>query len=504
MSHIPEKLTLAIIGCGPAGLISGHHALQNGFTITIFEKNPEIAGIWSNFGYSWPHLTTNVTKYSISFLNFQWREYDEIYPSKASMQSFFLEYAQTFDLLPRIQVNTLVKNIQLLQNGKFQLSLQNQLTKDISFQIFDKCVICSGCFAKPEFGNCEKYRNDPSVNLEISHVCQYKSPENYRGKRVLVVGHGHSAVQIASELSKIASSVINIFRESHWILPRWVYSEKYKKILPSDIALFSTKKTRIKLAKLTKNERNHLRNQKRHQIFKQNSTGIEAIYMEIDSENHENVAVCDDYIENIKKGLIKAIKSEIVDIKGKMIYLQNGDIVEIDEIILGFGYTTDFSFLEDQILNKLEYNPTNKRSPLKLEGNNVFNAELKNLAFVGFTPHVYIISSFEFQANVAMNFLKFGEDYEQYKKKFRVIDAEDIDFNDHLAYNEAVAEEAGFLIDFEGIEKEDKELYEMVMDGPYMINHFHLRKENKEKKIWDFNAEIIKKYNRELKRGFFI
>ena len=58
----PQQLTLAIIGGGPAGLVSGHHALQNGFITTIFEKYPEIAGIWSNFGYAWPHLATNIPK----------------------------------------------------------------------------------------------------------------------------------------------------------------------------------------------------------------------------------------------------------------------------------------------------------------------------------------------------------------------------------------------------------------------------------------------------------
>ena len=182
--------------------------------------------------------------------------------------------------------------------------------------------------------------------------------------------------------------------------------------------------------------------------------------------------------------------------------MTSGEILEADEVILGLGYNIDFSYLDNKILKLLNYNASNKHFPLSLLGSCVFNKDVKNLAFIGFAPFDVVMSSFEFQAIIALNYLQ-SLDFEDYKKKYKIFENKDIDYIDHREYLEFLADEAGVLPDFEEIKK-DAELYDYIMDGPNMIHHFLLTKKNVETDIWKMNAEMIKKFNKELNRNFLI
>ncbi|KAK7088679.1 flavin-containing monooxygenase 5-like [Littorina saxatilis] len=82
---------------------------------------------------------------------------------------------------------------------------------------FDGVMICSGHHTVP-------YVPDlPGMGTfqgQTIHSQQYKRPEPFRGQRVLVVGIGNSAVDIASDLAKTASKVYLSTRRGAWVVPR--------------------------------------------------------------------------------------------------------------------------------------------------------------------------------------------------------------------------------------------------------------------------------------------
>ena len=372
----------------------------------------------------------------------------------------------------------------------------NKNTSTEKIEPFDKVIVCTGFFSTPNYASFEKFLKNPSVKLKISHVSYYRNPEDYRGKRIMVIGHGHSATQIASEVSKTASSTFNVFRNPRWILQKLVDSQQYKKKLSWDIPLLSTREIRENFSKLSKNERNKLRNNVFNQVSEQNSLE-ECFHLDKDAENPPMFGISNFYFSDVKKGLIKPLKTEVKNIIGKTVELMNGDFYEIDEVILCTGYNVDFSFLDPQILKSLNYDPKNTRIPLQLEGNFVYNSSVKNLAFVGFMSYDLVFSAYEFQAKVAVNYLK-NSDFG--KKKTR----EEYDYKDPAGYVDFLAEEVGCLPDLQTIEKEDKELFDFVVKGPFLVNHYELRKENYGTKRWKKNAEFIKKFNNDLARNYLM
>ena len=54
------------------------------------------------------------------------------------------------------------------------------------------------------------------------HVHDYKTPDVLEGKRVLVLGIGNSASDIAVESSRIAERTFLAMRRGAWILPKYL------------------------------------------------------------------------------------------------------------------------------------------------------------------------------------------------------------------------------------------------------------------------------------------
>ena len=57
---------------------------------------------------------------------------------------------------------------------------------------------------------------------EQMHVHHYREPEVLRGKRVLVLGIGNSAVDIAVESSRIADRTFLAMRRGAYVLPKYL------------------------------------------------------------------------------------------------------------------------------------------------------------------------------------------------------------------------------------------------------------------------------------------
>ena len=170
-------------------------------------------------------------------------------------------------------------NIFFKESLGFSITYENAMTKIKETTLFDKLIICTGFFSKPNYDIFSKYSSDPSIQLKISHTADYQTPEIYKNKKVIIIGHGHSSIQIAVDLCNIASSVVNVFRNPHWVLPKVLPCEKYHKTLPYDIGLFTTRNQMKEWASKSISERNKIRNQASENILGQNATGIGYIHI---------------------------------------------------------------------------------------------------------------------------------------------------------------------------------------------------------------------------------
>ena len=69
--------------------------------------------------------------------------------------------------------------------------------------------------------------NPADFDGELTHSHAYRTPDRYSGRRVLVVGAGQSAAEIATELSAVADRCLLAVRTPTHVVPRWIAGEPY-------------------------------------------------------------------------------------------------------------------------------------------------------------------------------------------------------------------------------------------------------------------------------------
>jgi cation diffusion facilitator CzcD-associated flavoprotein CzcO len=171
-------------------------------------------------------------------------------------------------------------------------------------QIFDHVIIAIGNFGKPNWIGFEKFR-DKDIN--IIHSSQFRKPDEYRNKDVLTIGGSHSASQISSEICRSAKSVTNLFKKPYWILPYYLYSNKYKKLLPYDFIIFGSRGELLnvfnELAKLPEKEQNKFKNNYFSRFTTRNSKKSD-LNIDINSEESPMIAISENYMRCVDEGLI--------------------------------------------------------------------------------------------------------------------------------------------------------------------------------------------------------
>ncbi len=181
---------VVVIGGGQAGLATAHAALALG-------RTPIVLDAAGGPGGSWPSYYDSLTLFSPARFSalpgMPFPGDPEHYPVRDEVRAYLDTYARRLDA--DLRWNQRVAQV-TRDHGGFTVS-----TAEGGVVRADLTVAASGGFSRP-------YR-PPLPGLDTFagtalHSAEYRNPEPYSGGRVVVVGGGNSAVQIAVELARTA------------------------------------------------------------------------------------------------------------------------------------------------------------------------------------------------------------------------------------------------------------------------------------------------------------
>jgi cation diffusion facilitator CzcD-associated flavoprotein CzcO len=222
MSQLLPKV--CVIGAGSSGLPVIKALKDRGIPVTCFEKTPNIGGLWcidnkalgASAAYDSLHINTDTRM-------MEYREYPmprdlPAYPAHNQIHRYFQDYARHFDLNPCIRFETPVTHARRRDDGVWEVTTGRGDRLE-----FDVLVVANGHHWDPRWP--DPYPGQFSGQQIHSH--SYRNPADpvaTRGKRVLVVGIGNSAVDIAAELAHRSNGVrcLLSLRRGAWIMPKWV------------------------------------------------------------------------------------------------------------------------------------------------------------------------------------------------------------------------------------------------------------------------------------------
>ncbi|XP_044122883.1 putative dimethylaniline monooxygenase [N-oxide-forming] 6 isoform X3 [Neovison vison] len=225
---------VAIVGAGVSGLASIRCCLEEGLEPTCFERSNDVGGLWkfSNRAEEgrasiYQSVFTNSSKEMMCFPDFPYPDDFPNYMHHSKLQEYIRTFAQKKNLLRYIQFETLVSSIKKCPNflvtGQWEVVSEKDGKQESA--IFDAVMICSGHHVYPNLPT-DSFPGLPRFQGHYLHSRDYKDPEAFKGKRVLVIGLGNSGSDIAVELSRRAAQVIISSRSGSWVMSR-VWDDGY-------------------------------------------------------------------------------------------------------------------------------------------------------------------------------------------------------------------------------------------------------------------------------------
>lgn len=213
--------SVGVIGAGVAGLQMARALKAHGFSVTVFERAPKVGGLWRENYHSYG---VQVPKQFYEFLDFPFDavKYGD-YPTGAETQAYIEAYAKHYDLTSDIKCNTKVMKLKERTEGKkgyiFELETEG---KGKSTAEFDFAIVATGMYS--QVPNMPDWTKDlGGFEGEIVHSSKYLDQSMAKGKRVVVIGCGKSAIDVTISASEVASEAPTLlFRAAHWSTPRYI------------------------------------------------------------------------------------------------------------------------------------------------------------------------------------------------------------------------------------------------------------------------------------------
>ena len=208
-------MRVGIVGAGVAGLATAKVLKQAGHEIVVYDKAPDVGGVWSRTR-RYPGLTTQSPKAQYSLSDYPMpREYPQ-WPTGAQVQAYLAGYASHFGLDPALRLSTEVKSATPVPGGGWAIIT----AAGGPAEHLDKLVVANGVFCEPAMPSYPGTDEFIAAGGEVLAGTELHDEEQARGKRVLVVGYGKSACDVTVPVSEVAASTDVIARHLLWKVPR--------------------------------------------------------------------------------------------------------------------------------------------------------------------------------------------------------------------------------------------------------------------------------------------
>ena len=195
LAHLPSSAApVIVIGGGQSGLAAARALRELRMPAVVLEASERPAGSWPRY-YDSLRLFSPAVYSSMPGMPFPGAP--GRYPGRDEVASYLEHYAARLDV--EIQTGTRVQTIR--QDGREFIVV----TASGPALRASGIVAASGSFSNPYRPS---FPGEEDFTGERSHVADYRRPAQYAGRRVIVVGAGDSAAQVANELATVATVTV--------------------------------------------------------------------------------------------------------------------------------------------------------------------------------------------------------------------------------------------------------------------------------------------------------
>jgi len=324
-----KETNTLIIGASVSGLALAACLQKQDIEHLLIEKATSVASPWRNH-YLRLHLHTNKRISSLPYKKFE----HEIprYPSRQQVVDYLDNYKKEFGIDPIFdtEATKIVNN-----SGAWITETTNGIFKS------KYVIIATGAFTKPKP---IRFKGMESFPGKILHSCEYKTGSDFKGEKVLVVGFGNSACEIAIDLyeqgaqpSMSVRSPVNVIPRDVLGIPILELSLAMSSLPPKFADTINAPLLRLLVGDIAKLGLKKLPYGPLEQIQKNASIPL----LDIGT------------IKHIREGHI-TIYDDIDHIEGRTVHFRDEKKEEFDAIVAGIGYYRDYEEIIDADRSRFE------------------------------------------------------------------------------------------------------------------------------------------------------
>ena len=330
-----------IVGAGLSGIGAAVHLQQNcpNETYAILEGRDAIGGTWDLFRY--PGIRSDSDMYTLGYRFKPWKSAKAI-ADGPSIRSYIRETATEHGINQHIRFGHKVTNAAWDSEAARWTVTTNKSTLTCRF-----LYMCSGYYNYGQ-GHRPTWEGEAEFKGQIIHPQFWPESLDYKGKRVVVIGSGATAVTLVPAMADTAAHVTMLQRSPTWMVSRPgsdAIANALKAILPAQMAYDIVRWKNVTLGQYFYKQTRSNPGKVRELLLKRLAKLLPADY---DLETHFTPGynpwdqrLClvpdADLFNAITAGKAEIVTDQIAKFEAGGIRLHNGKLLEADIIVTATG-----------------------------------------------------------------------------------------------------------------------------------------------------------------------
>ncbi len=329
-----------IIGAGSSGISALQVLRAAGIDVDCFEMGSDVGGNWrydndNGVSSAYRSLHINTSREAMEYAAYPMPTDLPDYPSHWQIAAYFDAFVDHFGLREAVTFRTEVTKVEPVEGGGYDVTVRSRdAAREARIRHYDHVLVANGHHWDPRWPEPSFPGSEDFPGQQI-HAHYYRTPEVFDGKRVVVLGIGNSATDIAVEASRTAKATYLAMRRGAWIIPKFLFGMPTDHLTDSPLA-----RGPLPLQKLG------MRTMLRVAVGKMTDYGLPKPDHDI-LEAHPTVS--DDLLSRLGHGDI-TVKPSIGRFEGSTVHFTDGSSVEADVVVYGTGYKVTFPFLDDTVI----------------------------------------------------------------------------------------------------------------------------------------------------------
>src|SRR5438270_5352663 len=216
MSSLPRA---CVIGAGSSGIAGAKALHERGIPFDCFEKSDRVGGNWvfgnrNGMSSAYRTLHINTSRERMEYSDFPMPKSFPDFPRHDHIASYFDAYVEHFGLRDRIAFATGVARADRRENGVWEVELDSGESRR-----YDALLVANGHHWDP------RWPEPPfpgRFDGRQMHAHEYKDPEEFGDRRVVILGMGNSAMDLAVDASYVARAPYLAARRGAYVVPKYI------------------------------------------------------------------------------------------------------------------------------------------------------------------------------------------------------------------------------------------------------------------------------------------